>query len=151
MYILPFKSSTGVAPANVQELPVLHHSSSIMGNVPTISSEISPNILDICYPSKILKSVEEVGCPPKKIFISTLVFVSACLHYYNKIPQGDFKNKWIFSQFWRIKVQDQSASTVGCLMRPLSLGCRQLPSQCPQVAFPLLCVGRNLWCLSLFC
>lgn len=151
MYILPFKSSTGVAPANIQELPILHHSSSIMGNVPTISSEISPNILDICYPSKILKSVEEVGCPPKKSLYPPQSLYQPAYTTITKYHRVTSKTDEFSHSSGGLKSKIKSASTVGCLMRPLSLGCRQLPSQCPHVAFPLLCVGRNLWCLSLFC
>ena len=52
-----------------------------------------------------------------------------CLGCHNEIPQsGQLKQqKFGFLQSWRFKVQDQGASKVGFILKPLSWACRRPP------------------------
>lgn len=84
----------------------------------------------------------------------TLIFVKikslpskwVCLGYHNRIIRTRWlkQKTFISSQFWRLKVHDQSAHTI--VSSELSiLACWQLPSDCV-LTWPLLC-NTHPWCL----
>ena len=66
-----------------------------------------------------------------------------CLGCHNEIPQnGQLKQqKFGFLQFWRVKVQDQGASKVAFILKPLSWACRR-PSSCSVLTLPF-CVSED--------